>query len=70
MWLITQFPNVIMSNSTFSWWGSFLNKTPNKKIFVPSLWFGPKGEKHIEDLYEKDWIKINVTYNNGFLYSK
>lgn len=67
MWLITQFPNVIMSNSTFSWWGSFLNKTPNKKIFVPSLWFGLKGEKHIEDLYEKDWIKINVKYENGKL---
>lgn len=67
MWLITQFPNVIMSNSTFSWWGSFLNKIPNKKIFVPSLWFGPKGEKHIEDLYEKDWIKINVNYENGKL---
>lgn len=69
MWLITLFPNVIMSNSTFSWWGSFLNKLPNKKIFVPSLWFGPKGEKHIEDLYEESWTKINVKYYNGKLIS-
>ena len=31
----------ITSNSTFSWWISYLGNNPNKKIFIPSPWFGP-----------------------------
>jgi hypothetical protein len=56
-----------MSNSSFSWWGSYLNKNINKKIYCPSVWFGPKGEKNFNDIYEDEWIRINVDYNNGFI---
>lgn len=30
----------IISNSTFSWWGAYLNATPGQRIIFPSLWFG------------------------------
>jgi hypothetical protein len=67
LWLISLFNNIIMSNSTFSWWGAFLNQLDSPKIYVPNCWFGPKGEQNINDLYEENWIKINVKYENGKL---
>jgi len=58
----------IMSNSSFSWWGSYLNKNINKKIYCPSIWFGPKGENNYQDIYEDDWVKIEVRYEFGRLF--
>jgi hypothetical protein len=67
LWSISFCQNNIMSNSSFSWWGSYLNDNPKKKVFVPSIWFGPGGEKNFQDVYEEDWEKINVYYKNGKL---
>jgi hypothetical protein len=69
MWAISLCNHNIMSNSSFSWWGSYLNKNKNKKIYCPSVWFGPKGEKNYEDIYENEWVKINTEYQNGILIS-
>jgi signal peptidase I len=67
LWLISMCNHNIMSNSSFSWWGSFLNKNEDKKVFVPSIWFGPMGEQNFNDIYEKNWNKINVIYKNNKL---
>ena len=66
MWMISLCDNIIMSNSTFSWWGAYLYKNKNK-IFCPSLWFGPSGENPHFNIFEKNWEIIDVKYNNGFL---
>lgn len=66
LWLMSMCNNHIMSNSTFSWWGSFLNKNLDKKIVAPSVWFGPKGQD-AKDIYESYWNIVPVKYNNGQL---
>jgi hypothetical protein len=67
LWLMSLCKNNILSNSSFSWWGSFLNENLNKKIIAPSVWFGPKGPKNYSDIFENNWQIINVHFENGEL---
>jgi hypothetical protein len=48
----------IIANSTFSWWGAYLNSYRHKKVVYPLKWFGPKQPHNTKDLFPKDWIGI------------
>ena len=52
----------IVANSTFSWWGAWLNANPVKKIFAPDH----RGRNYThEPLIPKTWIKIPVDYEKS-----
>jgi len=59
MLLMSQCQHHIIANSTFSWWGAYLNENKEKIVCYPSKWFGPTfREKIVDDLFPEDWVKI------------
>jgi hypothetical protein len=56
--LIKNCDNNINANSSFSWWGAWLNKNNNKKIICPKIWFSEKSNIDDSDLIPKEWIRI------------
>lgn len=58
MYLMTQVKHLILSNSTFAWWGAYLN-TKGGTIVIPDPWFGYDNLKlDSSGLYYPSWIKL------------
>lgn len=50
----------ILSPSTLSWWGAWLQKNRSNPVIAPNPWFGPKlSYNNTEDLFPNDWIKLS-----------
>lgn len=48
----------IIANSTFSWWGAWLNDNSNKIVISPKSWISKKNASLEKDLLLPDWYKI------------
>jgi hypothetical protein len=57
LYLMSKCDHNIIANSTFSWWGAWLNENPEKIVFAPKNWFNDKAY-NTKDLIPDSWIKI------------
>jgi len=56
--LMSRINHNIIANSSFSWWGAYLNTNDDKIVIAPQNWFGLKGPDEWQDIYCKNWIII------------
>jgi hypothetical protein len=61
LWAISLARNIIIANSTFSWWAAYLSPV-GTRILRPSRWFGHSGPIDTFDLFPSNWTEVSVNY--------
>ena len=67
--LMTMMQNHIIANSEFSWWASYLDSKPNKKIVAPRQWYRNRIgilPPEPETILFPEWTVLNVEVNQPY----
>ncbi len=59
MFLMSQCNHHIIANSSFSWWGAYLNVSPSKVVIAPNLWNRSKLFPQ-KDILPEAWLRLSV----------
>ncbi len=57
--MMSQCSDQICSASTFSWWGAYLNRNPNKRVIMPKQWMTLEhSNEWTEEIVMKNWDRV------------
>jgi hypothetical protein len=62
MWLISKCRHQVIGNSSFGWWGAWLNQYPKKQVIAPRPWVAAMTSEQTRDVVPQDWISRDVNY--------
>jgi hypothetical protein len=60
IYLISLCKSNVIANSSFSWWGAWLNNNKEKIIVAPKYWM--KGNVNTKDVVPEDWIRLESRF--------
>jgi Glycosyl transferase family 11 len=61
LYLMTRCRANVITNSTFAWWGAWLNPRADRIVVAPSAWCRPGVPNGIADILPDDWVKVRGT---------
>ena len=61
LYLMTRCRANVITNSTFAWWGAWLNLRDDRVIVAPSMWCRPGVPNAISDILPDEWVKVRGT---------
>lgn len=56
MWLMSLCAHNVVANSTFSWWGAWLNRNKNKVAVAPKFWFASSNKAY--NIVPESWVML------------
>lgn len=60
LYLMSMCTHNIIANSSFSWWGAYLNRNPNKIVIAPTRWVNPDWGYRTHDVIPTSWTQVEV----------
>jgi hypothetical protein len=61
LYLMTRCRANVITNSTFAWWGAWLNSRDDRVIVAPSAWCRPGVPNGVSSILPDEWIKVRGT---------
>ena len=61
MYLLSQCGANVINNSTFAWWGAWLNQTAHHRVVAPLEWTRPGVPDPIEGVVPEHWGRMRGT---------
>ncbi len=58
LWLMSKCRHAILANSTYSWWGAWLNPRTDGIVIGPKNWFGPTSTENPCDIIPQRWVTL------------